>query len=369
MLKPRIKTAHLPVRRPDGMIWIGSRHYGLGAELDDESGLVWPLCQRMDGTLGKDDLVTVVAAEQAADPADVAEVVDFVIASGWAEDAGSEPPPSLSERELRRYERGVQFQSWIDTAPRSHPYELQARLKAASVAVLGMGGIGCAVASSLAASGVGRIHCVDFDEVELTNLNRQLLYTEADLGRRKVEVAVQRLRALNSDVEVTGADLRLDGADDVADAVRGADVFLLCADSPEGIEHYANRAALRLGTPWLNGAYAGPMLCAGTFIPGETGCYRCMRDGERERLESVGRGDLSNPRIPGFNPVMAPTAQMAGHFAALETIFLLLGMPVQTAGRKLHRNFLDYDHQYYIEAKKRPDCPDCGDAARRAGEG
>jgi hypothetical protein len=56
---------------------------------------------------------------------------------------------------------------------------------------------------------------------------------------------------------------------------------------------------------------------------------------------------------------MAPAAQMAGHFVAMETIYLLFGLNVQTAGRWLHRNLLDYDHQYYIEAKRRPDCPTC----------
>ncbi|WP_433181674.1 HesA/MoeB/ThiF family protein [Actinoallomurus sp. CA-150999] len=363
MLKPRIKTAHHPIRRPDGMIWIGSQQYGLGSELDDESGLVWPLCHRMDGTLTREELVRTVAAERGAEPGDVVDVLDFLIESGWVEDVGAEPPTSLSERELERYDRSVQFQAWIDMTPRTHAYELQAKLKASTVAVLGVGGIGSAVAAGLAASGVGRIHCVDFDTVELSNLNRQLLYVESDLGRSKVEVAVERLGELNRDIEVTGSELRLSGPEDVVDSVRGSDVFLLCADGPKGIEHWADQAALRLGVPWVNGAYAGPMLCVGTFIPGETGCQQCMLDGERERRSAAGHADLlATRRIPGFHPVMAPTAQMAGHFAALEALFLLWGMPVQTAGRKLHRNFLDYDHQYYIEAKRRPDCPICGDS-------
>jgi molybdopterin/thiamine biosynthesis adenylyltransferase len=350
------------------MIWIGSLQYGLGTELDDGTGLVWPVCQRMDGTLSRDELIAVVAAENAAQTTDVEEVVDFLIGSGWVEDAGAEPPSALSERELERYERSIQFQSWIDSEPRSSRYDLQARLKASKVTVLGIGGIGSAVVSSLVASGVGRVHCVDFDEVELSNLNRQLLYSEADVGRRKVEVAVERLSSMNGDVEVTGTDLKLSGPEDIADSVRGSDAFLLCADLPAGIEDWANQVALRLRIPLVTGSYTGPMLCVGTLIPGETGCYDCMKAGERERLDSLGRGDLMDvdDRTPGFNPVMAPTAQMAGHFAAMETIFLLLGMPVQTAGRRLHRNFLDYDHQYSIEAKSRPDCPYCGTDASLA---
>src|SRR5579863_9331349 len=124
MFKPRVKVAHRPIRRPDGKIWIGSLHYGLGTELNDETGLVWPVCQRMDGSLTRDELIACVAAECETEAALVEEVVDFLIGSGWVEDSGAVLPAELSEREIRRYARSAQFQSWIDTAPRSSPYEL-----------------------------------------------------------------------------------------------------------------------------------------------------------------------------------------------------------------------------------------------------
>ncbi len=357
MLKPSIKLAHRPTLRPDGLIWIGSMQYGLATELDDSTGLVWPVCKRMDGTLSKDELIAAVVADHAAQPSEVAEVVDFLIESGWVEDTGAAGPATLSERELGRYERGVQFQSWIDAKPRSSRYELQARLKASKVTVLGVGGTGSAVAASLVASGVGHVHCVDFDALELDNLNRQLLYDETDVGQLKVDAAVGRLSSMNSDVEVTGTNLRLTSVEDIVGQVRGSDAFVLCADSPDQIVYWANEAAVRLRTPLMTGAYTGPMLMAVCIIPGTTGCYECMAISERE----AGRGELleADRRVPGFHPVMAPAAQMAGHFVAMETLCLLFGMNVQTAGRYLHRNLLDHDHQYYIEAKRRPDCPTC----------
>ncbi|WP_113699904.1 HesA/MoeB/ThiF family protein [Nonomuraea lactucae] len=369
VLKPKIKDAHRPIPRPNGTIWIGSIQYGLGTELDDGTGLVWPICRRMDGTLSRDQLITAVAAEHSAKTTDIEEIVDFLIQSGWVEDLGAAQPPTMTARELERYERSVQFQSWIDATPRSSRYELQNRLKTSKVTILGVGGIGSAVASSLVASGVGHVHCVDCDEVELTNLNRQLLYTEADVGRRKVEVAVERLRDLNRDIQVTGTDTTLSSPDDIVASIRGSDVFLLCADIPHEIVHWANEAMLRVGIPLVIGSYTGPMLCVGTHIPRVTGCHECMLAGERERLGTRGEADLLDAEhdIPGFNPVMAPTAQMTGHFAAMETLFLLFGMPVQTAGRRIHRNFLDYDHQYYIEAERRPGCPACGDDPDLAG--
>lgn len=363
-----VKPAHRPLRRSNGKIWIGSVHYGLGTELDDASGLVWPICQQMDGSRTKQEIVAAVAAEQAAAPGDIEEIVDFLIVSGWVEDAGAPPPAGLSAAEIERYDRSAQFLSWIDQQPRTSPYDLQCRLKSSGVAVVGLGGIGSAVAMSLAASGVGHLHCVDGDEVELSNLNRQLLYTEHDLGRRKVDAAVERLRAANRHIEVTGTDLLVDSPATLAAEVRGTDVFVLCADRPPYIEYWANEVALEQGTPWVVASYAGPMLSVGTFVPGETGCWACVWDGEEERQVRAGLDDIPVriPRPPGYNAVIAPTAQASGHLAALEVLYLLLGMPVQTAGRLLHRNFLDYENQYYIEAVRRADCPACGADKRPA---
>jgi molybdopterin/thiamine biosynthesis adenylyltransferase len=282
MLKPRIKAAHRPTRSPDGLIWIGSMQYGLATELDDSTGLVWPVCERMDGTLGKDALIAAIAADRAAQPAEVEEVVDFLIESGWVEDVGAVAPNILSERELERYERSVMFQSWIDTEPRLSRYELQARLKGSKVTVLGVGGTGSAVAASLVASGVGHVHCVDFDVLELSNLNRQLLYNEADVGRLKVDAAVDRLSSMNRDVEVTGTNLLLTGAEDIVGQVRGSDAFVLCADTPHEIVYWANEAAVRLRMPFLISAYTGPMLMVGSVIPGTTGCYDCLITTQRE---------------------------------------------------------------------------------------
>src|SRR6185437_7359027 len=93
---------------------------------------------------------------------------------------------------------------WMDLSPRASPWSAQLRLRRARVLVLGVGGTGGAAAQILVASGVGAVHTVDPDVVELSNLNRQLLYRETDIGRPKTDAALAALRALNSDVTVTG---------------------------------------------------------------------------------------------------------------------------------------------------------------------
>jgi len=364
----RIKSGHTPQLNPDGVVWIGLQLHGFATEMVDQSGVLWSVCERMDGSRSRAEIVEQVLVEHSddadTDSGTVGEVVEFLVSSGWVEDTSAPLPSELSAREVERYQRGAEFLTNVDLRPELTGYALQARLKASKVTVLGLGGVGSAAATSLAASGVGRIHCVDHDVVELSNLNRQLLYTEADIGRSKVEVGTAHLRARNSDITVTGAELLLDGPESIALAVRDCDAFLLCADSPDDIPEWANEAAYRCGKPWLVAGYSGPKFSLACFVPGQTACLYCLRTAHRERQLVSGVTPV-RPARSGRpqNAVIAPTAQIAGHYLAMETIRLLLGMTVQTAGRELHRYAIDYDEQYYLEARPLPDCPiNCGAA-------
>lgn len=364
---PRIKAGHEPKLNPDGTIWIGLQLHGLATELDDESGALWSVCERMDGTRSPARLIAEVAGlHPDADPDDIAEMVDFLIGSGWVRDVAAPMPAELSAREAERYRRGAEFLDMINLRPETTGYQLQARLKASRVTVLGLGGVGSAAAMNLAASGIGELHCVDHDTVELSNLNRQLLFTEEDIGQRKSDAAVRRLRSLNSDITVTGENVFLDGPETVTAAAGKCDVIALCADEPRGsIQTWVNTAAYASGLPWLAAGYVGPKFSMSCHIPGRTACRWCLI---QTVLDSRTRGE---PRIPPYardavQSTMAASAQISGHYLAFETIRLLLGMPVQTAGRELHRYLIDYDEQYYVDARPRPDCPvGCGEMIGR----
>jgi molybdopterin-synthase adenylyltransferase len=364
----RVKPGHSLNRMTSGAVWIGPLMYGQATELSDESGVVWAICERLDGTRDRAALVTEVLAQcpSAADitAADIGEIIDFCIESGWLLDTEAPVPPEISGRERERYQRNAEFLSALDLRPGVTGFDLQARLKASRVAVLGLGGVGTAVAASLAACGVGRMHCVDSDVVELSNLNRQLLYTEHDIGTRKVAAAVAHLSERNSDISITGADTWLDGPESVAHAVAGADAIVLCADQADAdddLERWTNLAAYAAGVPWLTAGYSGPKLSLSCFIPGQTACYWCLSAERRRQQDELGiiRERLFRDR--NDNPVIAPTAQISGHFLALETVKVLVGLPAQTAGRELHRYVTDYTEHYYDDAEPRPDCPaGCG---------
>lgn len=363
MLKPAVKAPHRPLRRPGGKIWVGSAQYGLGSEIRDDTGAIWRLLELLDGTRSRGAAVLALTAEFDIAECNADNLVDTIIEAGWVEDADGHSQ-TLTARELDRYSRNRDYFAWVDMRPRHHPYALQERLKASMVTVLGLGGTGSAVAMGLAAAGVGTLKCADFDRVELSNLNRQFLYTEGDVGRHKVEAAAARLRSVNSDVDISVVERRIESVADIVGLVDGSDLFVLCADKPAAIVNWANAAALELNIPWLSGAYNGPMLSVGTYLPGKTGCYECLLLAEGDRTAALGIDDVIAQRVqPTFNAVIAPTAQIAGNFAVLEALNVLLGLPTQTAGRQFHQNFIDFQHSYFIEAPPRPDCPACGTTA------
>jgi molybdopterin-synthase adenylyltransferase len=363
MRLPRIKRVQTPGRHPDdGMIRTGSGLYGIALELQDTpDGSVWKLMKLLDGTR---DLEAVVARMRRDDPdldaQSVRESVRSLIDLGLVEDAGAPAPESLSAAEIERYAGNTRYFSWVDMAARPSPYESQRRLKEARVSVLGLGGTGTAVAMSLAAVGVGSLLCADFDVVEPGNLNRQLLYTEDDVGSAKVDAAVRRLRGINRHVEVTGRTVRAASVEDLL-PLMDADMFMLCADRPQPeLQMWTNEAALRLGTPWMISRYSGPLTLIGMFVPHQTPCYSCLI----HQYPTMGPDpeQVWQPlytESPG-HAVIAPVSLVSGQLAALDAICHLTGMPAQTAGRLFRQSLLVYDHNFFIDLEFWPDCPDCG---------
>jgi molybdopterin/thiamine biosynthesis adenylyltransferase len=203
--------------------------------------------------------------------------------------------------------------------------ELQARLRAASVAVIGTGGLGSWVLLSLAAAGIGRLVVMDSDTVELSNLNRQILFSAADAGRAKTAVAAERLAAHGARVETIEGLLA--GPGDVPHA----DVVINCADRPSVAEtsDWVAEACVARGIPHIvGGAYAYHTGALGlTVVPGETPCWQCARDAVGRHAGGAVRG-RSGPG-PSFAPFSAVTANVV----AYDAVRVLLGLPPVTAGR------------------------------------
>ncbi len=227
--------------------------------------------------------------------------------------------------------------------------EGQQRLIQSRVLVLGLGGLGSPVAMYLAAAGIGRLVLADFDRVELSNLQRQIVHATPDIGRLKVDSAQDTLQALNPDVVLETIPRRLDEQALLAQVDR-ADVVVDASDNFE-TRHALNAASVGTRTPLVSGAAMRLEGQVTVFRPdlADGPCYRCLYpagDEPRETCTETG--------------VLAPLLGIIGSIQATETIKLLLDAGDVLAGRLL---LLDAVRMQWrsLKLRKDPACPVCGE--------
>jgi molybdopterin/thiamine biosynthesis adenylyltransferase len=220
--------------------------------------------------------------------------------------------------------------------------EGQRRLKNSHVLITGIGGLGCASATYLTAAGVGRMSLVDFDVVELSDLNRQILYWEEDIGEKKVSVAQRKLSKLNSRTEIIPISTNIT-EENALSIIQGVQVVVDGLDNP-ATRLIVNSACVKCKIPYIYGGVSRLRGMVTTIIPGETPCLACFFP---EGLQ--GGGGLG---VLGLIPALVANLQ------ALETIKLIIGHGPSFAGRLLIFNGNDMKFQFY-EIKRNESCKVC----------
>src|SRR4051794_1165458 len=173
----------------------------------------------------------------------------------------------FTEEQVQRYARHIILPNIGGAGPR--------KLLDSSVLVIGAGGLGSPIAMYLAAAGIGKLGVVDFDRVDVSNLQRQILHTDGDVGRSKVESAVEHLRAINPTIDVVGHDTLLFSTN-VFDVFDGYDVIVDGTDNFP-VRYLVNDACQFMGKPLVYGSIYQFEGQATIFMPGqETPCYRCL---------------------------------------------------------------------------------------------
>ena len=240
----------------------------------------------------------------------------------------------LDQNELIRYNRQLMMPDFGE--------ESQKKLKSSSIVIAGIGGLGCTAATYLTAAGVGQITIVDFDTVELSDLNRQVLYWEEDIGEKKVTVAREKLYRLNPAVEIIPVFTRIT-EENASSVINGAQVVV------DGLDNLATRliinsACVELRIPYIYGGVSRFRGMVTTMIPGETPCLACGYP------ESTGRG--------GGHGVLGVVPALIANLQALEAIKLLIGRRPSLAGRLLLFHGEDAQFRTYDLARNES-CPVC----------
>jgi molybdopterin-synthase adenylyltransferase len=240
----------------------------------------------------------------------------------------------LTEKDLNRYQRQIVI-----------PYigqSGQEKLKNSNVCIVGVGGLGCTSANYLTAAGIGHITLVDFDIIELSDLNRQILYWEEDIGKKKVSVARDKLSRLNPGIKISIFDSPITQSN-AHTIIRGTDVVIDGLDNMES-RLVLNKACVDLRKTLIYGGVSHLRGMATTIIPGVTPCLSCISG---EGL--VGKG------------VLAMSPAIIANIQAIEAIKIIVGLKPSLAGKLFTFNGEEMKFRM-LDIAKNAKCKICGQA-------
>jgi len=241
----------------------------------------------------------------------------------------------LSKKELERYDRQIMIPGF--------GAEGQAKLKKARVFIAGAGGLGSPAAIYLAAAGIGTLRIADHDTVELSNLNRQVLHWEKDIGGEKVASAAAKLKKLNPGIRI----------ETIGETITEANATILVGDADLIVDamdnlptrYLLNRTAIKKNIPFFHGAVYGFEGRAMTVIPGRSACLTCLYHGASVPKEKF--------------PVIGVTPAVIGCIQATEVIKYITGLGELLTGRLLNYDGLAMKFTEF-SVKRDPGCADCG---------
>jgi bacteriocin biosynthesis cyclodehydratase domain-containing protein len=351
-MRPRLKRTIEAIEVPDGDLVL-MRSGADDIRISQPSAQQRKLLQALDGRYSTDKLEALYGGQEVGDTLARMEELDLL---EDAEDDARMPPA-----DLKRFDRQLRYFSDLSQRGGVTPSECQARLRDAHVVVLGVGGLGGRVAWELACCGIGHLLLIDGDRVELSNLNRQIQYTEADIGSRKVEVMAARLRAFNAGVHVATVARRMESQVQLADYIAGADVVVDTADWPAfEIESWCNAACFEAGLPHIGMAQIPPTVRVGPFyVPGATGCHQCQRIAWRREYPLFDVAIEQRKGKPYTAATLGPASGLIGAQIGMDVLHFITGLaePASLSTACL------YDLRTMEVRRERvvrePDCPVC----------
>lgn len=363
-LTPRIKPIYPVYRVDDARFRIGAQ-LGITAEIKDPTGQIWALAQLLDGTRTVGDIVGAMRARfPTLSAQDVEEGIRTLDTEGFIEDARPTAYDALVDGQESRYAGNINYFSHFAglAGDRAAP---QDALRSAKVVLLGLGGAGSNLLPLLLACGFGEVLAVDYDRVELSNLNRQFLYREQDIGRYKTEAAESIVAALNSSVRFSTLTMKVTSAEALRPVVRGATLVLCAIDEPPfQAQRRVNYACIKEGVACV---YALSQVTSGrvfSILPERSGCFDCLN------IHYSKHDAAFVQQFRGFHETNfdAPTLAFAPNLmrlcgvAVAEAVRIVTGYtPPQSIGVQLELGFESGEQTPLTTWPRYPsECPTCG---------
>ena len=245
----------------------------------------------------------------------------------------------LSKKELDRFSRQIMLEEI--------GYNGQLKLKNAKVCVVGTGGLGNPITTRLTAMGIGTLRIVDRDVIELSNLHRQTMFDEDDVGQVKVEVAAKKLKKLNPDCNVEALAVSVNDYN-ALEVIEGCDVVIDALDSVNA-RYALNKACVKLNIPFVTGAAVGVSGQVFTVLPKKSACYFCM-------FPELDEDTMPTCSIEGVHPSIL---SIVGGIEVAEAVKIIIGKKPSLSEKILHIDLenLDFNNTRTFRAEE---CPICG---------
>ncbi len=365
-MKLRLKPTILPYQLAGEVVLQFAGQY---ARIPDRDGAMWELTRALDGSRTAEGVTDFVCAKYpGTDRNGVASMVDEFIKHRMVELPEDELTTSLSPELRSRFSRNFDFFGSLATFG-ENKYAYQERMLEARICVLGCGGLGTHILFDLAAVGAKHLTILDFDRIELSNLNRQILYKEADIGAIKVETTKRRLLEFNSGLEITTHHRRLESTGDIAAVVQGHDLVICIADKPANyIIEWLNAACVACRVPYISGGVDIRRSVYFSVQPRESGCVECWLTAaraknplDREVLGINKSQDVTHERpLPAFVPMVAVTA---GLIVSEAVRYATRCQPPQLTNKLKEFAFDEMSINVAETWTRDPDCRICGRGA------
>jgi len=250
----------------------------------------------------------------------------------------------LSEKELDRYSRQVMLEEI--------GYQGQLKLKQAKVCVVGVGGLGNPIVTRLAAMGVGKIRIVDRDVIELSNLHRQTMFNEDDVGQVKVETAAKKLRKLNADIIIEELPISINDYT-ALEVVDGCDVVVDALDSVNA-RYSLNKACIEKKIPFVTGAAVGVTGQLFTILPNESACYYCL-------FPALDEDSMPTCSIEGVHPSIL---SIIGGIEVSEAVKIITGKQPSLKDKVLHVDLENLIFNF-TKVSRVQECSVCGSGKKQ----
>ncbi|HEL0774685.1 TPA: ThiF family adenylyltransferase, partial [Streptococcus equi subsp. zooepidemicus] len=317
--KPIVKAMLVPfINEERTGIRIGGAQAGIARDIVvDDPKLFYRFLKYLDGTHDLKDISKIFNLKIKS----VEKILDELKANGVIyEDDNS----GFNKEEIEYYSRAINFYKWIDTTGIYYNYwEVQKRLKNSKVLLLGCGGTGSVAGVNLARIGFGKITVVDFDKIEMSNLNRQM-FKYKDIGNKKSTVLKEQLTAINPFIEVEAVDKKILNVEDILSIGDDYDILICCIDKPNNIADIVQEYTEISGIPWVLGGYASTIVTQGIFNK-ETKAFSDLV-AENRRDNYTADKINTNTDWKWDNAVSAPIANISGSFSALYALYYITGL-------------------------------------------